>query len=66
MIVSLRPLAVLPRTVLRPVRVAWRARQVQRARPVAEREVRPKVGFFRAYQEMLEHQADLMIRTIDR
>jgi hypothetical protein len=65
MLVSLRPIAVLRRTILRPAHVAWRARQVRRTLP-APQEVKPKIGFFDSYQQMLEHQADLMIRSFDR
>lgn len=49
-------------TILRPIRVAWRARRMHVSKPVEAREAKPKVGLMSQYCAMLEHQADLMIR----
>ncbi len=50
-------------TLLRPIRVVWRAHRVQRIRPVESREPKPKAGFLTQYCAMLEHQVDLMLGT---
>ena len=50
-------------SVLRPARIAMRARRVQKNRPMESREAKPKVGMLEQFCAMLEHQAELMIRV---
>lgn len=49
-------------TFVRPLRLAMRARRVQKTRSTEPREAQSHVSVMQGFEAMLEHQANLMLR----
>ena len=49
-------------TLVRPLRLAMRARRVQKTSSTEPRSPRSRVSIMHGFQTMLEHQADLMMK----
>lgn len=49
-------------TLVRPLRLAMRARRLQQTRSTEPREPRHNESIMRSFESMLEHHANLMLR----